>query len=327
MRILYLFLSGLLPLTLAYPSWASEDDLRQRILNHLRVATSQAEIHEPPSEIETPWTNGPDLYPVPPVESRPFESLRAASPSNRQVERQITPCVSAGMNVPDSLQGQCPKATEVRPWSGVYRSLVGEGLYPRLVNAVVYIVTEEGIIGAGTVISSSFGLIVTNWHVIGNEKVVGLVFKPKGSNGTIPFDKDDIFFARVLTTDSIRDLALLEIVSHPGKMIAVPLGSTSNLGVGHEVFSVSHPRGSLWSYSEGTISQFTPRHEWVRGLGIVHRASTIQTETVGNNGSSGDPLFNEDGQFIGVLVGGYGTEPNFAISIYEIREFVFSSLR
>ena len=314
MRILSLFLSGLLPLTLAYPSWASEDDLRQRILNHLRVATSQAEFHEPPSEIETPRTYGPDLYPVPPVESR-------------QVERQITPCVSAGMNVPDSLQGQCPKATEVRPWSGVYRSLVGEGLYPRLVNAVVYIVTEEGITGAGTVISSIFGLIVTNWHVIGNEKVVGLVFKPKGSNGTIPFDKDDIFFARVLTTDSIRDLALLEIVSHPGKMIAVPLGSTSNLGVGHEVFSVSHPRGSLWSYSEGTISQFTPRHEWVRGLGIVHRASTIQTETVGNNGSPGDPLFNEDGQFIGVLVGGNGTEPNFAISIDEIREFVFSSLR
>jgi len=197
----------------------------------------------------------------------------------------------------------------------------------RLVDAVVYIVTEEGILGAGTVISSSFGLIITNWHVIGNEKVVGLVFKPRGSNGTISFDKDDIFFARVLTTDSIRDLALLEIVSPPGKIVAVPLGSTSHLAAGHEVFSVSHPRGPLWSYSEGTISQITPRHEWVRGLGIVHRASTIQTHTVSNNGNSGDPLFDEDGQFIGVLVGGNVTEPNFAISVDEIRDFVFSSLR
>jgi len=269
MRILYLFLSGLLPLILAYPSWASEDDLRQRILNHLRVAISPAEILELPSEFATPPTYGPDLY----------------------------------------------------------RSLVGEELYPRLVNAVVYIVTEEGITGAGTVISSSFGLIVTNWHVIGNQKVVGLVFKPKGSNSTISFEKDDIFFARVLTTDAIRDLALLEIVSRPGRMIAVPLGSTSNLGAGHEVFSVSHPRGSLWSYSEGTVRQITPRHEWVRGLGIVHRASTIQTQTVSDNGSSGNPLFNENGQFIGVLVGENGSEPNFAISIDEIREFVFSSLR
>jgi len=269
MRIIYLFLAGLLTLILAYPSWANEDDLRQRILNHLRAATSLAEIHEPPSEIAALLPYGPDLY----------------------------------------------------------SSLVGEELYPRLVDAVVYIVTEEGILGAGTVISSSFGLIITNWHVIGNEKVVGLVFKPRGSNGTISFEKDDIFFARVLTTDSIRDLALLEIVSRPGKIIAVPLGSTSNLGAGHEVFSVSHPRGSLWSYSEGTISQITLRHEWVRGLGIVHRASTIQTQTVSNNGGSGDPLFDEDGQFIGVLVGGNVTEPNFAISIDEIREFVFSSLR
>lgn len=269
MRILYLFLSGLLPLTLAYPSWADEEAMRQRILNHLRAATSQAEIHAPPSEIAARSPYGQDLY----------------------------------------------------------RSLAGEELYPRLVGAVVYIVTEEGVTGAGTVISSSFGLIITNWHVIGNEKVVGLLFKPRGSKGTISFDKDDIFFARVLTTDSIRDLALLEIVSHPGKMIAVPLGSTSNLAAGHEVFSVSHPTGPLWSYSEGTITQITPRHEWVRGLGIVHRASTIQTHIISNNGSSGDPLFDEDGQFIGVLVGGNGTEPNFAISVDEIRDFVFSSLR
>ncbi len=269
MRILYLFLSGLIPLTLAYPSWADEGPLRQRILNHLRATTLQAEIHAPLSEIATRSPYGPDLY----------------------------------------------------------RSLVGEELYPRLVGAVVYIVTEEGVTGAGTVISSSFGLIITNWHVIENEKVVGLVFKPRGSNGTISFDKDDIFFAQVLTTDSIRDLALLEIIPRPGKMIAVPLGSTSHLAAGHEVFSVSHPRGPLWSYSEGTISQITPRHEWVRGLGIVHQASTIQTHTVSYNGSSGDPLFDEDGQFIGILVGRNGTEPNFAISVDEIRDFVFSSLR
>lgn len=269
MRIIYLLLAGLLPLTLAYPSWANEEAQRQRVLNYLRAATSLAVIQEPPSEIPTRSPYGPDFY----------------------------------------------------------RSLVGEELYPRLVDAVVYIVTDQGVTGAGTVISSSFGLVITNWHVIGNEKVVGLVFKPRGSNGTISFEKDDIFFARVLTTDSIRDLALLEIVSRPGKMIAVPLGSTSNLGAGHEVFSVSRLSGSLWGYSEGTISQITPRDEWVRGLGIVHRGSTIQTQTVSNNGGPGDPLFDEDGQFIGVLVGGNVTEPNFAISIDEIREFVFSSLR
>ena len=47
------------------------------------------------------------FYPVPPVESL-------------QVERQKAPCVIAGMNVPDSLQGERPKAPGVSPWYGVY---------------------------------------------------------------------------------------------------------------------------------------------------------------------------------------------------------------
>ena len=133
--------------------------------------------------------------------------------------------------------------------------------------------------------------------------------------------------ARVLITDSIRDLALLEIVSRRRKLIAVPLGSMLDLRAGHEVFSVSHPRGSLWSYSEGTINQISPNHEWVSAVGTIHRATTIRTQNVRSNGSSGDPLFDEDGQFIGMLVDTTGTEPNFAISVDEIRDFVFSSLR
>ena len=269
MRILYLIPFGILFLTLAYPLWANEDAMRQRILNHIRAASSRVEIQLPRSEIATQPPHGPNLY----------------------------------------------------------RSLLGVDLYPRLVNSVVYIVTEGGVTGAGTVISSSFGLIITNLHLVGNDKVVSVVFKPRGSTGAFSFDKDDIYFARVLETDFIRDLALLEIVSRPGKIFAAPLGSTTNLRAGHEVFSVSHPRGSLWSYSEGTISQLNPSYEWMRGMGIVHRANTIQTQPGSRSGTSGDPLFDQDGQFIGVLVGGTVDEPNFAISIDEIRDFVFSSLR
>jgi hypothetical protein len=33
---------------------------------------------------------------------------------------QNAPCVSAGMNVQNSPRGQCPKATDVSPWYGVY---------------------------------------------------------------------------------------------------------------------------------------------------------------------------------------------------------------
>jgi len=202
----------------------------------------------------------------------------------------------------------------------------GPGQYPRVVDGVVYIVTGEGITGSGTVISRSFGLIITNWHVVGNEHIVGVVFKPPAPLAKFSFRTDNIFFARVLKTDSIRDLALLEMVSPPRRMIAIPLGSGSPVEVGHDVFSVSHPKGSLWSYAKGVISEIRPKYGWVSDDGAIHRDTLIQTLTVTGQGIGEGPLFDKNGRFIGVLVGTSGEELNFAIAIDEVREFVFSFL-
>lgn len=209
----------------------------------------------------------------------------------------------------------------------LYRSLVTKELYPRLGNAVVYIVSGDGVMGSGTIVSSSFGLVITNWHVVGNEPVVGLVFKPSRVRGRVFFKKDDIYLARVLKTDSIHDLALLEIVSRPSKIIAVPLGSTAHLEAGQDVFSINHPQESRWSYHEGIISQVEPDHEWISEIGTIHRAATIHTEVVDESGSSGDPIFDANGRFIGLLAGSTIMGSNFAITVDEVRNFVFSSIR
>jgi S1-C subfamily serine protease len=216
-----------------------------------------------------------------------------------------------------------------RPTMGaeVFQTLVTEDLFPRLVEGIVYIVSGDGVTGSGTIISSSFGLIVTNWHVVGSEPVVGLVFKPNRTRGRISFRKDDVYFARVLKTDAPRDLALLEIISPPDRIISVPLGSMERISVGHDVFSVSHPRGSLWSYHEGVISEMEPNYEWISETGTLHRAATIHTAAPDDSGSSGDPLFDAHGKFIGLLAGSSSAGNNFAISVDEIRSFVFSSLR
>ncbi len=200
-------------------------------------------------------------------------------------------------------------------------------LYRRLVDAVVYIVTEEGITGSGTIISRSFGLIITNWQAVGSEYVVGVVFKPPTLQGKISFKKDDIYIARVLKTDSIRDLALLEVISPPTSMIAVPLGSTSRLEVGQIVFSVSHLKSLLWNYTVGDITQIRPKYEWASEVGTFHRATVIQIQTLAGQGSSGDPLFDENGHFIGVFAGTSSVGLNFAITVDEVRDFVLNALR
>jgi len=203
---------------------------------------------------------------------------------------------------------------------------VGPDQYRRLADAMVYIVTGEGVAGSGAVISSSFGLIIANRHMVGNEQVVGVLFKPPTDRGKVPFKKEDIFFAQVLKTDSIRDLALLQMVSPPRRMTTVPLGSTSHLQVGHNVFTVGHHKSWLWSYTEGVISQMRPNYEWASHVGTIHRATTIQTHTATSQGSSSGSLFDEDGQFIGVSVGTLGAGLNLAITVDEVREFVFCFL-
>lgn len=200
-------------------------------------------------------------------------------------------------------------------------------LYQRLVDAVVYIVTGEGITGSGTVISRSLGLIITNRHVVGSEHVVGVVFKPPTPQDKISLTKEDIYFARVLKTDPIRDLALLEVISPPTSMIAVPLGSTSRLDVGQFVFSVGHPLSSLWNYTGGAIIQIQPKHEWVSDAGTFHRANAIQIQSFAGQGYSGNPLFDENGHCIGVFAGTSREGLNIAITVDEVREFVFSVLR
>ena len=219
-----------------------------------------------------------------------------------------------------------------------------EKLYQRRMEAVVYIVTDDGITGSGTIISKSFGLIITNWHVVRSEPIVSIVFESSTLQGEFNFKKEDIFLARVLKTDSIRDLALLEVISAPTRMNAVPLGSISRLEVGQNVFSVNHSQSLLWNYTRGVItqiqpeyewnyrtgrviSQIQPEYEWASDLGTFHRASAIQIQTPAGQGRSGDPLFDNNGHFIGLFSGSSSANLNFVIDIDEIREFVLSVIR
>ena len=205
------------------------------------------------------------------------------------------------------------------------RSPAGPKLYRLVVNAVVYIGTGDGVSGSGVVVSNS-GLIVTNWHVVEGESTVGVVFKQAIRQDKIALKKEDIFLAKVLKTDLIRDLALLKIVSIPPGLTFAQLGSLPDVETGQDVFAISHPEGLPWSYTEGVISQIRPKYEWKSEDGKVHRSTMIQTQTVVSFGSSGAPLFDGNGRLIGIVVSTAGPGLNFAIAIDEVRDFILSAL-
>jgi S1-C subfamily serine protease len=94
--------------------------------------------------------------------------------------------------------------------------------------------------------------------------------------------------------------------------------------IGQEVFTISHPKTYLWSFSQGVVSQIRPDYEWKYPDGILRSATAIQTQAPVNPGDSGGPLLDEEGAVVGIVVGS-ATETEgvyFAVAVQHVRELL-----
>jgi serine protease Do len=136
-------------------------------------------------------------------------------------------------------------------------------------------------LGSGFVIDAS-GLIVTNNHVIdGADKI------------TVTFHDDTTLDATVVGRDESTDLALLRV--KPEKpLTAVKFGDSDKSRVGEWVLAIGNPFGLGGTVTAGIVS--------ARGRDIKQGPydDFIQTDASINRGNSGGPLFNMDGDVIGV---------------------------
>jgi S1-C subfamily serine protease len=137
--------------------------------------------------------------------------------------------------------------------------------------------------GSGFVITPD-GLIVTNFHVVGNARAVRVAM-PDGMSTE----------GRVLGRDPDTDIALL---SADGQFSDIaPLGDSKRLRRGQIGIAIGNPLGFEWTVTTGVVS----------ALGRSMRASTgrliddvIQTDAALNPGNSGGPLVSSAGEVIGV---------------------------
>jgi S1-C subfamily serine protease len=192
-------------------------------------------------------------------------------------------------------------------------------LFRNAARSVVLVVTDDGI-GSGAVLDQA--TVLTNWHVVGANREVGLVFKPEQEGRKI--GKADVFVARVVRIDQVADLALLRIASAPAHAKALQLGESDDIQIGADVHAIGHPTGEAWTYTKGIISQVRQAYEWSgEGSHIVHKADVIQTQTPINPGNSGGPLLSDGGKLIGVnSFKAEGEGLNFAVSLSEVRRFL-----
>jgi S1-C subfamily serine protease len=148
---------------------------------------------------------------------------------------------------------------------------------------------ESTSLGSGFIQDAAKGLIITNNHVIQGSNTVDVTF----ANG-------NTYSAKVIGTDALSDLAVLQITDDFSTEHIAPLqlGNSSQLKVGQQVIAIGNPFALSNSMTNGIISQvgrLLPNQEM--GFSIP---DVIQTDAAINPGNSGGQLLDVQGNVIGV---------------------------
>ncbi len=144
---------------------------------------------------------------------------------------------------------------------------------------------RSNALGSGFVISED-GFIVTNNHVIAEADEILVEFFPGDGQPVKELP------AKVIGTDEKTDIALLKVEA-TGPLKYVKFGDSDTARVGDWVIAMGNPLGQGFSVSAGIVSA---RNRALSGSYDDY----IQTDAAINRGNSGGPLFNMDGQVIGV---------------------------
>jgi len=140
---------------------------------------------------------------------------------------------------------------------------------------------QSAALGSGFIIDEN-GIVVTNNHVIqGAEDIIVRV------NG------DEEFKAKVLGADPLMDIAVLQLETDE-KFIPVSFGDSDKARIGDWVIAIGNPFGLGGTVTSGIISARN------RSIGLSRYEDFIQTDASINSGNSGGPLFDLEGNVIGI---------------------------
>jgi serine protease Do len=139
---------------------------------------------------------------------------------------------------------------------------------------------EQLSLGSGVIVSRE-GHILTNHHVIADMEKIEVQL----SDGRIEE-------AKLIGSDSQTDIAVLKITAN--NIQPLLLGDSDNVHVGQAVFAIGNPFGLGATVTQGIISAKGRRA--VRDSGVEF----LQTDAAVNQGNSGGPLLNVQGEIVGI---------------------------
>lgn len=170
-----------------------------------------------------------------------------------------------------------------------------EALYQQVLPGVVAIqvITQSGgALGSGFVFDNE-GHVVTNQHVVEG-----------ASDVEVDFTSGFKAHGTVIGTDADADIAVIQVENAPADQIhPLALGDSNALNVGQQVVAIGNPFGLNGTMTLGIVSGLGRTQEAraaPEGGGTFSTADIIQTDAAINPGNSGGPLFNLDGEVVGI---------------------------
>lgn len=159
--------------------------------------------------------------------------------------------------------------------------------------------------GSGFIVDED-GYVLTNNHVINGASEITVILKNGHS-----------YPAKVVGHDEKTDIALLKIEADH-KLPAVTFGTSDTLRVGQWVVAIGNPFGLDYSVTAGIISAKG------RNIGAGPYDNFLQTDASINPGNSGGPLFNMNGEVIGVntAIRRDGQGIGFAVPIDMVKQVI-----
>ncbi len=187
--------------------------------------------------------------------------------------------ISASTNVPAEQQRTIPMPQ--LPPGTPFQEFFDEFMNPKNGNGAPLPPRKSSSLGSGFVIDAS-GIVVTNNHVIGDADEIMVIFNDGRK-----------LKAEIIGKDPKVDLAVLRVT--PDKpLVAVKFGDSDVEKIGDWVMAIGNPFGLGGSVSAGIISAKN------RDISDQSYGQYLQTDAAINKGNSGGPLFNMDGDVIGI---------------------------
>jgi S1-C subfamily serine protease len=218
----------------------------------------------------------------------------------------------------------------------------GEKVYRHALRSTVWIISPRSgglaASGTGSLIDAKKKLVITNYHVVGENDRVIVLFAAYRKGSKLITERSHYLDlvkngggigGRVLHRDLNRDLAIVELETIPHGVAALHLAKES-AGPGQRVHSIGNPGSSdaLWCYTSGTVRQVYHKKWRSRDGQRVYsfEAEVVETQSPTNPGDSGGPLLNDAGDMVAITQGtASGAQLiSLFIDLSEVKAFLSS---